>query len=88
MGITTCVVAPGATDTPGLDRYPDWLEVRQCGIRAALQNRLIAPREIGFLLATLASPWSRAVNGHTVVANGGDSLVTRLYEQLSGTAGD
>lgn len=86
MGITCCVVAPGAADTPGLDRYPAWLGVRERGIAAALQNRLIDPREIGFLLTTLASPWARSVNGHSVVANGGDSLVTPLYGQLVAAA--
>jgi NAD(P)-dependent dehydrogenase (short-subunit alcohol dehydrogenase family) len=82
LGITCCVIAPGATDTPGLRRYPEADRVRALGIEAANLGRLLLPREVAWLFVTLASPWAVAVNGHTVVANGGDSNVTPVYHQM------
>lgn len=82
MGITGCVVAPGATDTPGLRRYPEAARVREVAERASNLGRLLHPREVAWLFLTLASPWAASVNGHTVVANGGDSFVTPLYREM------
>lgn len=84
MGITCCVIAPGATDTPGLRRYPDPEKVRQVGIRASNLGRLLEPREVAYLFLTMASPWAASVNGHTLVANGGDSFVTPLFREMMG----
>jgi len=81
MGISCCVIAPGATDTPGLRRYPDAERVRQVAIHGSNQQRLLHPREVAWLFLAMASPWARAVNGHTLVANGGDSHVTPLYRE-------
>jgi len=81
-GITCCVIAPGATDTPGLKRYPQADALRGVAIRAANLGRLLDAREVAYLFLTLASPYAAAVNGHTVVANGGDSNVTPLYREL------
>jgi citronellol/citronellal dehydrogenase len=82
LGITCCVIAPGATDTPGLRRYPQADRVRAMGIEAANLKRLLHPREIAWLFVTMASPWAAAVNGHTLVANGGDSNVTPVFRQM------
>lgn len=82
MGITCCVIAPGATDTPGLRRYPEADRVRAMGIEAANLGRLLHPREVAWLFVTMASPWAAAVNGHTLVANGGDSNVTPVFRQM------
>ncbi len=88
MGITCCVIAPGATDTPGLRRYPEAARVREVAERAANLGRLLLPREVAWLFLTMASPWAVGVNGHTLVANGGDSFVTPLYrEMVSGGKG-
>ena len=83
MGISCCVIAPGATDTPGLRRYPDADRIRQVAIRGSNQQRLLHPREVAWLFLTMASPWARSVNGHTLVANGGDSHVTPLYREMT-----
>ena len=64
MGITCCVIAPGATDTPGLRRYPAADHVRKVGIRAANLGRLLQAREVAWLFLTMASPWAAGVNGH------------------------
>jgi len=82
MGISCCVVAPGATDTPGLRRYPDADRIRQVAVRGSNQQRLLHPREVAWLFLSMASPWARSVNGHTLVANGGDSHVTPLYREM------
>lgn len=87
-GITCCAIAPGATDTPGLRRYPNHQTVREVGIRAANLGRLFQPREIAWLFLTMASPWACAVNGHTLVANGGDSYVTPLFRELLNSGGE
>ncbi len=84
MGITCCVIAPGATDTPGLRRYPDADRVRQVAIEGSNLKRLLHPREVAWLFLTMASPWAESVNGHTLVANGGDSFVTPLYRKMLG----
>ncbi len=81
-GVTCCVIAPGATDTPGLDRYPTAEQTKQIAVRAANLGRLLDAREIAYLFLTMASPWAASVNGHVVVANGGDSNVTPLYREL------
>lgn len=81
-GVTSCVVAPGAVDTPGLRRYPGADVVREIAVEASLQERLIAPEEVAWLFVTLASPLARSVNGRTVVANCGDSLVTPVFAGL------
>ena len=82
LGITCCVIAPGATDTPGLRRYPSADEVRKIGIESANLKRLLEPREVAWLFVTMASPWAAGVNGHTLVANGGDSNVTPIFQEL------
>ncbi len=82
LGVTCCVIAPGATDTPGLRRYPEAQRVRQMGIEAANLQRLLHPREVAWLFLAMASPWAAAVNGHTLVANGGDSNVTPVFRQM------
>ncbi len=82
LGITCCVIAPGATDTPGLKRYPAAEQVRAAGIEAANLKRLLHPREVAWLFLTMASPWAAGVNGHTLVANGGDSNVTPVFRQM------
>ena len=82
MGITCCVIAPGATDTPGLRRYPEAARVRETAIRASNLGRLLEPREVAWLFLAMASPWAAPVNGHTLVANGGDSFVTPLYREM------
>lgn len=87
LGITCCVIAPGATDTPGLRRYPAADEVRAAGIRAANLGRLLHPREVAWLFVSMASPWAASVNGHTVVANGGDSNVTPVFLQMKALFG-
>ena len=84
LGITCCVIAPGATDTPGLRRYPDADRVRQVAIDGSNLGRLLEPREVAYLFLTMASPWAASVNGHTLVANGGDSFVTPLYRKMMG----
>lgn len=80
--VTCCVVAPGATDTPGLRRYPQAEKVREVGIKASNLGRLLHPREVAWLFLTMASPWAVGVNGHTLVANGGDSNMTPLYREF------
>ncbi|MBW2527636.1 MAG: SDR family oxidoreductase [Deltaproteobacteria bacterium] len=82
LGITCCVIAPGATDTPGLRRYPEADRVRELGIQAANLKRLLEPREVAWLFLCMASPWAVGVNGHTLVANGGDSNVTPVFQQM------
>ena len=87
MGITLCVIAPGATDTPGLRRYPQADFVREKAICAANLGRLLHPREVAWLFLTMASPWAVGVNGHVLVANGGDTNVTPVYRELFGSIG-
>ncbi len=87
MGISCCVIAPGATDTPGLRRYPEASQVRDVALRGSNQRRLIHPREIAWLFLSMASPWATSVNGTTLVANGGDSNVTPLYAEFRRTFG-
>jgi citronellol/citronellal dehydrogenase len=82
LGITCCVIAPGATDTPGLKRYPMADQVRAMGIEAANLGRLFHPREIAWLFLVMASPLAVAVNGHTLVANGGDSNLSPVYQRM------
>ena len=84
MDITCCVIAPGATDTPGLKRYPDSERVREVAIRGSNLGRLLHPREVAWLFPCMASPLAAGVNGHTLVANGGDSNVTPLYREMIG----
>ncbi len=82
LGITGCVIAPGATDTPGLRRYPEAARVREVAERASNLGRLLHAREVAWLFLSMASPWAEGVNGHTLVANGGDSHVTPLYREM------
>ena len=82
LGITCCVIAPGATDTPGLKRYPMAEQVRAMGIEAANLRRLLHPREVAWLFVTRASPLAVGVNGHTLVANGGDSNLSPVYQKM------
>lgn len=82
LGITCCVIAPGATDTPGLKRYPMADQVRKMGIEAANLGRLLHPREVAWLFLVMASPLAAGVNGHTLVANGGDSNLSPVYQKM------
>jgi citronellol/citronellal dehydrogenase len=87
MGITGCVIAPGATDTPGLRRYPEAARVREVAKNASNLGRLLHAREVAWLFLTMASPWAAGVNGHTLVANGGDSFVTPLFREMMSGGG-
>lgn len=83
--ITTCIIAPGATDTHGLRRYPNHENITKVGVRAANMKRLFQAREIAWLFLVMASPWSCTVNGHNLVANGGDTNITPLFLELMRT---
>lgn len=81
-GVTTCAIAPGATDTPGLKRYPGADVVREVAIRGNLQGRLIDPKEVAWLFLVMASPLARCVNGYSLLANCGDSLVPPVFKEF------
>ncbi|WP_218135042.1 SDR family NAD(P)-dependent oxidoreductase [Parasphingopyxis algicola] len=68
-GITVNAVAPGATDTAMLDWVPE--EVRAGIAEATPLGRIGQPRDIAEIIAFLASPASRWINGRTIVADGG-----------------
>ena len=55
---------------------------REIGRKTSNLGRLFEPREIAYLFVSMASPLAVAVNGHTIMANGGDSLVTPMYRSL------
>ena len=82
LGITCCVIAPGAVDTPGLMRYPQAERTRAIAASSSNMGRLIEPREVAWLFLTMASPFAAPVNGHTLVANGGDSFITPAFREL------
>jgi 3-oxoacyl-[acyl-carrier protein] reductase len=67
--ITMNAVAPGATDTPMISWVPD--DIRNQVASATPLGRLGQPNDVAQIIAFLASPASRWVNGRTIIVDGG-----------------
>ena len=72
-GIIINGIAPGATFTPMIARYAH--DINQKYERHAIE-RFIRPDEIAELTFYLMSDYGEIICGHTVVADGGDSMAT------------
>jgi citronellol/citronellal dehydrogenase len=67
-GVAVCAAAAGHFDTPALDKYPE--SVRSAAARTVPLGRLGRVEEHAWLIALLASPLGRRLNGSVVTLDG------------------
>jgi NAD(P)-dependent dehydrogenase (short-subunit alcohol dehydrogenase family) len=73
-GITCNAILPGLIATENVQRMPG--EIRDAAIAAIPARRLGEPREIGYLIAFLASDRAAFINGAAIPVSGGANLNT------------
>jgi NAD(P)-dependent dehydrogenase (short-subunit alcohol dehydrogenase family) len=75
-GIRVNAVAPSYVSGPMMDQFLEASpEVKKTMLGDLPMGRLVSPDEVADAVAFLASPTSSYVNGHTLVVDGGASLV-------------
>jgi len=74
-GITVNVVSPGVVDTGALEHFPQREQMLREGIQKTPTGRLTTPQDVAEAVDYLTSQDARAVNGHTLVIDGGASLL-------------
>jgi len=73
-GITCNAILPGLIATENVQKMP--AEIREVALAAIPARRLGEPREIGYLIAFLASDRAAFINGAAIPISGGSSLNT------------
>lgn len=73
-GITANVVSPGVVDTGALEHFPQRARMLEDGVRKTPTGRLTTPQDVADAVDFLTSAKASAVNGHTLVVDGGAGL--------------
>jgi enoyl-[acyl-carrier protein] reductase III len=73
-GIRVNAVSSGVVDTGALEHFPNKDEMLELG-RKNPAGRLVAPADLAGAVAFLCSPDAEMVRGHTLIVDGGFSLV-------------
>jgi len=74
-GIRANVVAPGVVDTEALDHFPAKAEILSKGRRGTPAGKLATPEDVAKAVRFLTSKDAAMITGHTLVVDGGASLV-------------
>ena len=70
-------VSAGVVETEALDHFPNRDEMVQHGIERSPTGRLVEPADVANAVAWLCSPEAEMVRGHTLVVDGGFSLLAQ-----------
>jgi enoyl-[acyl-carrier protein] reductase III len=68
-------VSGGVIDTEALDHFPNREEMLRAGKTRTPAGRLVEPADIAAAVAFLCSPDAQMVRGHTLIVDGGYSLL-------------
>jgi enoyl-[acyl-carrier protein] reductase III len=74
-GIRVNAVSAGVVETGALEHFPNREQMLAAGRERTPAGRLVEPRDVADAVAFLCSPGSQMVCGHTLVVDGGFSLL-------------
>jgi enoyl-[acyl-carrier protein] reductase III len=74
-GISVNAVSGGVVETEALDHFPNREEMLRNGRTRTPAGRLVEPADIAGAVAFLCSPDAQMVRGHTLIVDGGYSLL-------------
>ncbi|HEY8629487.1 MAG TPA: SDR family oxidoreductase [Gaiellaceae bacterium] len=74
-GIRVNAVSAGVVETDALDHFPNREEMLRTGKARTPAGRLVEPDDIAGAVAFLCSPDAQMVRGHTLIVDGGYSLL-------------
>jgi enoyl-[acyl-carrier protein] reductase III len=74
-GIRVNAVSAGVVETEALDHFPNREEMLRAGRTRTPAGRLVEPDDIAGAVAYLCSPDAEMVRGHTLILDGGYSLL-------------
>jgi enoyl-[acyl-carrier protein] reductase III len=74
-GIRVNAVSAGVVETEALEYFPNREEMLQAGRTRTPAGRLVEPDDVAGAVAYLCSPDSEMVRGHTLIVDGGYSLL-------------
>jgi enoyl-[acyl-carrier protein] reductase III len=75
-GIRVNAVSAGVVETEALEHFPNKEEMLRAGRERTPAGRLVEPADVADAVAWLCSPPAQMVCGHTLVVDGGFSLLT------------
>jgi len=76
-GIRVNAVSAGVVETEALDHFPNKDEMVRKGLERSPVGRLVEPADLANAVAWLCSPEAEMVRGHTLVVDGGFSLLAQ-----------
>jgi enoyl-[acyl-carrier protein] reductase III len=74
-GIRVNAVSAGVVETAALEHFPNRGEMVSSGLARTPAGRLVEPRDVAEAVCFLCSPAAEMVRGHTLVVDGGFSLL-------------
>ena len=74
-GIRVNAVSAGVVETRALEHFPNREQMLEAGRRRTPAGRLVEPRDVAGAVVFLCSPEANMVRGHTLVVDGGFSLL-------------
>jgi enoyl-[acyl-carrier protein] reductase III len=74
-GIRANTVSAGLVDTEALDHFPNREQMLASALKRTPAGRMVTPRDIAEAVCFLCSPAADMVRGHTLVVDGGYSLL-------------
>ena len=77
QGIRVNAVSAGVVETEALDHFPNKDEMVRKGLERSPTGRLVEPADLANAVAWLCSPEAEMVRGHTLVVDGGFSLLAQ-----------
>jgi enoyl-[acyl-carrier protein] reductase III len=77
QGIRVNAVSAGVVETEALDHFPNKDAMVRIGLERTPAGRLVEPADVADAVAWLCSPGAEMVRGHTLVVDGGFSLLAQ-----------
>jgi enoyl-[acyl-carrier protein] reductase III len=74
-GIRANVVSAGLVDTEALDHFPNREQMLGSALERTPAGRMVTPRDVANAVCFLCSPEAEMVRGHTLIVDGGYSLL-------------
>ena len=74
-GIRANAVSAGVVETGALDHFPNRDQMIASGLKRTPAGRLVEPRDIAEAVCFLCSPGAEMIRGHTLIVDGGFSLL-------------
>jgi enoyl-[acyl-carrier protein] reductase III len=74
-GIRANAVSAGVVETGALEHFPNKEEMLASGRERTPAGRLVEPEDVADAVAFLCSPDAEMVRGHTLIVDGGYSLL-------------